>query len=164
MTTKFTIIISIITLFFSSALAGDYPKSNIEKEMEDMGSLLGGEGVIFRPGTEKSTATKAVIGNINKYLYQASIDVLKFAPLTSADSKNGTIITEWYSPSDQKNTQFKVTVYIKDQLITPEALEVVAFQRKKHNGTWSDHEPSPVAIVLEDKILRKARKLYQQSK
>lgn len=165
MTTKFAIIISVITLFFTSAIAGDYPTSALEQEMDEMGSLLGGEGVVFRPGKEKSTATKAIIGNVNKYLYEASIDVLKFAPLASADSKGGTIITEWYSPRDQKNTQFKVTVYVKDQLITPEALEVVAFQRKKHNGSWSDeHEPSPIAIVLEDKILRKARELYQQSK
>ena len=164
MTTKSAIIISILTLFFSSAIAGDYPTSALEKEMEDMGSLLGGEGVVFRPGKEKSTATKATIGNINKYLYQASIDVLKFAPLASADIRGGTIITEWYSPSDQKNTQFKVTVYIKDKLITPEALDVVAFQRKKHNGTWSEHESSPIALVLEDKILRKACDLYQQSK
>ena len=164
MKTKFTTIISIITLCFNSALAGDYPTSSIEKEMDEMGSLAGGEGIVFRPSKEKSTATKTV-GNINKYLYQASIDVLKIAPLASADSQGGTVITEWYSPHDQKNTQFKITVYIKDKLIAPEALEVIAFQRKKHNGKWSDtYEPSPIAIVLEDKILRKARELYQQSK
>jgi len=164
MKAKFTIIISVITFFASQTLARDYPTSKLEQEMEEMGSLLGGEGIVFRPGKEKSTATKATIGNVNKYLYQASIDVLKFAPLASADSTGGTVITEWYSPQDQKNTQFKVTVYIKDKLITPEALEVIAFQRKKHKGKWSNnHESSPIAIVLEDKILRRARELYLQS-
>lgn len=159
------IAISFIFLLCHSAIAGDYPKSSLEKEMDKMGSLSGGEGIVFRPNKEKSTSTKTEIGKANKYLYQAALEILKFAPLASADSVGGTIITEWYSPSDQKNTQFKVTVYIKDRLITPEALEVIAFQRKKHNGSWSDqHDPSPIAIVLEDKILRKARKLYQQSK
>ena len=165
MKTKFVAIISVIVLFSVSAIAGDYPKSSMEKEMDEMGSLAGGEGVVFRPKKEKSTATKATIGKVSKYLYQATLDVLKFAPLASADSQGGVVITEWYSPKDQENTQFKVTVFIKDKLITPEALEVVAFQRKKHKGSWSDqYEPSPIAIVLEDKILRKARELYQQSK
>lgn len=157
--------VSSILLVCSSVMAGDYPKSSAEREMEEMGSLSGGNGIVFRPGKEKSTATGTESGKANKYLYQASLDILKFTPLASADRTGGTIITEWYSPRDQKNTQFKLTVYIKDHLITPEALEVVAFQRKKHNGAWSDqYETAPIALVFEDKILRKARALYQESK
>ena len=157
-------VFSAIVLFSAQLFASDYPQSQVEREMDEMGSLLGGEGIIFRPGKERSNATKAKIGNVNKYLFQASIEILKFAPLASADSKGGTIITEWYTPKDQKNTQFKVTVYIKDDLITPEGLEVIAFERKKVNGKWSeDHQSSPIAKVLEDKIIRKARDLYLQS-
>lgn len=164
MKARFTIIISVITFFASQTLARDYPTSKLEQEMEEIGSLLGGEGIVFRPSKEKSTATKAATGNVNKYLYQASIDVLKFAPLASADSIGGTVITEWYSPRDQKNTQFKVTVYIKDKLITPNALEVIAFKRKKHKVKWSNnYESSSIAIILEDKILHRARELYLQS-
>ncbi len=157
-------VFSAIVLFSAQLFASDYPQSQVEREMDEMGSLLGGEGIIFRPGKERSNATKAKIGNVNKYLFQASIEILKFAPLASADSKGGTIITEWYTPKDQKNTQFKVTVYIKDDLITPEGLEVIAFERKKVDGKWSqDHQSSPIAKVLEDKIIRKARDLYLQS-
>lgn len=164
MTNKLTIIIPII-LFVSFAFAGDYPEPRVEREMDKMGSLVDGEGVVFRPTKEKSTDTRATIGNVNKYLYKASLDVLKFAPLSSSDSASGTVVTEWYTLKDQKNVQFKITVYIKDEVITPEAIEVVAFQRKKQNGCWSDnHETSPIGIVLEDKILRRARELYQQSK
>ena len=153
-----------LVYFATNTIASDYPQTDLEKEMEEMGSLVGGEGIVFRPGKEKSKDTRAKISNVNKYLYKAAIDVLKFAPLASADSHAGTIITEWYSPADQKDTQFKVNVYIKDELITPEALEVVAFQRNKVNGKWSDdHKPSPISAVLEDKIIRKARDLYLQS-
>lgn len=157
-------VLSVIVLFALQSFASDYPQTQVEREMDEMGSLLGGEGVVFRPGKERSSATKVKIGNVNKYLFQASIEVLKFAPLASADTKGGTIITEWYNPKDQKNTQFKVTVYIKDDLITPEGLEVIAFERKKVGGKWSqDHQSSPIAKVLEDKIIRKARDLYLQS-
>ncbi len=167
MKVKVTLIIGIIMLISTTIFASEYPKAGFEKEMDNMGSLLAGKGVVFKPRKAQNTSTKAMVGNVNKYLYEASIDVLKFAPLSSVDSSSSiaTIITEWYSPADQKNTQFKVTIYIKDQLITPEALDVVAFQRKKQNGVWSDqYESSPIAIVLEDKILRKARQLYQKSK
>lgn len=151
-------------LLVTSAMANDYPQTDLEKEIDEIGSLIGGEGIVFRPGKEKSTDTRVKVGNVNKYLYKAAIDVLKFAPLASADSNGGTVITEWYSPAGQKDTQFKVNVYIKDELITPEALEVIAFQRGKVNGKWSDeHKPSPIAAVLEDKIIRKARDLYLQS-
>lgn len=157
-------IFSAIILFAAQLFASGYPKTQVEREMDEMGSLLGGEGIIFRPGKERSNATKAKIGNVNKYLFQASIDVLKFAPLSSADSKGGVIITEWYSPKDQKNTQFKVTVYIKDDLITPEVLEVITFERKRVDEKWSEgHQSSTIAKVLEDKIIRKARDLYLQS-
>lgn len=158
------ILFNIFLLFAATAIASDYPQTDLEKEMDEMGSLVGGEGIVFRPGKEKSTDTRVKIGNVNKYLYKAAIDVLKFAPLASADSNGGTVITEWYSPAGQKDTQFKVNVYIKDELITPEALEVVAFQRAKINGKWSDdHKPSSISSVLEDKIIRKARDLYLQS-
>ncbi|PCJ24723.1 MAG: hypothetical protein COA94_07125 [Rickettsiales bacterium] len=157
-------LISLVALVTSPAIASDYPQSRLEREIEETGSLLKGDGLTFRPGKERSTATKATIGNVNKYLYQASIDVLKFAPLASSDSNAGVIVTDWYSPKGQKNTQFKVTVYIRDKLISPEALEVVVFQRDKTGGKWpSDYKESPIAATFEDKIIRKARDLYLNS-
>jgi hypothetical protein len=162
---KSALLITVITICSTKTIAGDFPKAPIQREIDKMGSLLDGDGAVFKPTKKKSDSTKATIGNVNKYLFQATIDVLKFAPLASTDSNAGIIITEWYSPRDQTTTQFKVTVRIKDKLIAPEALEVIAFQRKKIKGVWSDnYEPSPIAIVLEDKILCKARQLYQDSK
>lgn len=147
------------------SFAGDYPKSKVEKEMEEMGSVLGGEGIVFRPGKTKATETKATIGKVNKYLFQAAINVLNFAPLVSADSNGGVIITDWYNSPDQPNTKLKVHVYIKDQIISTEALEVIVYEKKRAQGKWSeDYKKSAVSFVIEDKILRRARELYQQSK
>lgn len=121
----------VLLAYITSSLAGDYPKSRVETEMDEMGSLLQGEGLVFRPGKTKSTATKSKVGNVNKYLYQAALDVLDFAPLTSADSIGGVIITEWYSPKGQPNTQFKINVFIKDEVISSEAVDVKAYERTK---------------------------------
>ncbi|MBN8511665.1 MAG: DUF3576 domain-containing protein [Rickettsiales bacterium] len=160
----FSLFLLVGTSFYSTVLASDYPQTKIEREMEEMGSILGGEGITFRPNKERSTSTRSKVGNINKYLYQATIEVLKFTPLASVDSKAGVIITEWYTPKDQSNAQFKVTVYIKDDLITPEGIEVIAFERKKMGNKWSQENVAPsVSKVLEGKIIRKARDLYLQS-
>lgn len=160
-----TITIFCITIIFHGpVLASDYPQTALEREIEEMGSLAGGEGLVFKPRKVKSTSTKATIGKINKYLLQASIEVLKFAPLASVDSKSGTLITDWYSPKGRENTQFKLTVYIKDDVITPECLEVIAFEREKTKGGWSDNiQSSAISSVFENKILTKARELYLQS-
>lgn len=160
MKTRLALLITIIT-FAYTALAYDYPKSRVEREMDDMGSLLDGEGLVFRPKKEKSNATKAEIGNVNKYLFKAAIEVLSFAPLANADSNGGVVITDWYPLPEDKNTQFKVTVLIKDKIISTEGLEVIAFERKMHGGKWSEAEKKPsLSTALEDKILRKARDLY----
>lgn len=157
--------ISIITFLSSISFAGDYPKSRVEREMEEIGSMLEGEGIVFRPGKTKSTETKDTIGQVNKYLFQASIAVLNFVPLVSTDSTGGVVITDWYSPSDQPNTKYKIHVYIKDQVISTESLEVIVYEKKRIGGKWSeDYKKSAIAPVIEDKILRRARVLYQQSK
>jgi hypothetical protein len=161
---KISLFIISLFLLLQITEANDYPKTKLEKEMDEMGSLIGGDGIVFKPRKHKNTDTHARVGNVNTYLYNAAIDVLKFAPLASADSNSGIVITEWYSPKEQKDTQFKINVYIKDEIITPEAIEVVAFQRDKINGKWSeDYKPSEIAPILEDKIIRKARNLYLES-
>ena len=164
---KIKLFFLILTLLYCAtpSLAGDYPKSKVETEMEEMGSLLQGEGIVFRPGKTKSTATKATIGNVNKYLYQAALDVLDFAPLTSADSMGGVIITDWYNPKGEPDAQFKINVFIKGDIISSEGVDVKVYKRTKTSGKWSkDYTESAISSIFEDKIIRKARALYQADK
>ncbi|WP_375318626.1 MULTISPECIES: DUF3576 domain-containing protein [unclassified Candidatus Tisiphia] len=153
------------SLFFSpiSAIARDskYPESEQERQMEEMGSIVGGEGLIFRPGRIKNESTKTEVGNINKYLWQASIETLSFVPLASSDSIGGVIITEWYSPKGKTDFRFKINIFIKDNVISPDAIQVRIFEQTLKNGHWLDNHTTPeLANNIEDKILRKARELY----
>lgn len=163
-TTRIFLLTICLISFINYALAeSDYPKSRVEREMDEMGSLLQGEGLVFKPQKTKSRATKATIGNVNKYLYQATLEILDFAPMASVDSNSGVIITEWYHPKGQRDAQFKINVFIKDTVISPEAIEVKAYERNRVNGRWSkDYKDSAIASILEDKILRRARTLYQE--
>ncbi|MGC0372011.1 MAG: hypothetical protein DGJ47_000715 [Rickettsiaceae bacterium] len=159
-------ICGLLSFAVSGALADDYPKSRMEKEMDSIGSATNyGKGIFVSAGKSKKESTKEVIGNVNKFLFQASLDTLKFAPLASADSTGGVVITEWYSPKGQENVQFKIIVYLQGKVIEPESIDVVAFERVKKNGGWSESTKSvAVANTIENKIIRKSRELYLESK
>ncbi|WP_375359008.1 DUF3576 domain-containing protein [Candidatus Tisiphia endosymbiont of Neophilaenus lineatus] len=162
---KQTIIGTMLALFLfpSATIArnGDYPKTVQERKMDEMGSIVGGEGLVFRPSRIKNESTKTVGCNVNKYLWQASIETLRFVPLASTDSVGGVIITEWYSPKGQTNFRFKINIFIKDNVISLDAIQVKIFEQTLKNGNWLDnHTTSDLANSIEDKILRKSRELY----
>lgn len=169
MKNKILFVVSLIIITsVNYVLADDFPKTRLEREQEEMGSVVGGEGLLFRPGKIRNTSTQSSIGNVNKYLYEASMNFLKNVPLNSSDSAGGTIITEWYQPDDYVNSkpekEFKVTVYIKDDVISVEAIDVVAFERSKINGMWSSPKKSiNFGAEIEEKIIRNARELYLES-
>jgi len=156
----------LVTIAFSNiALAErDYPKTREERKNEEMGSILSGEGIVFSPSKIKNESTKTQVNSVNKYLWQASIEVLNFAPLASADSAGGVIITDWYRPKNTPQYSFKINILIKDNVISPNALQVKVFKRMLKNNHWQETDKeSDLAFVLEDKILRKARELYIKS-
>lgn len=157
-----SVILPLATTFFATtSFADDYPKPQYEREMDEMGSILEDGGVVFKPTKERSRETKKTIGNVNKYLFKASIEVLSFAPLASADSTGGVVITDWHNVNKEQSTQVKVTAFIRDDIISTEGLEVVAFERKKSNGQWLEAtKKTSLARALEEQILRKARNLY----
>ncbi|WP_375326336.1 DUF3576 domain-containing protein [Candidatus Tisiphia endosymbiont of Nemotelus uliginosus] len=159
-------IIGIITLLFCLnnhviAINRDYPQTEEERKLQDMGSLAGKEGLTFSPSKIKNESTKTKESQINKYLWQAAVEILNFIPLASTDSNGGIIITEWYSPKENKNFRFKINIVIKDNIISPDSIQVRVFEQTLKQGQWVDqHNASNLALSIEDKILRKARELY----
>lgn len=163
-------IILLILVINSSLLAKSeitieraYPKSKMEREIEKTGSIVS-NGSNFFAKKVKNTDSCAKIGNVNKYLYQATLEILKIAPLTSADPRAGVISTDWYVEKIGAEIRYRANVYIKDGAISPEAIEVKAFQQRKIAGDWKDYKMSEdKAASLEEEILRMARLLYQES-
>ena len=161
----------------------DYPKSRTEREMEEMGSLAGGEGLVFRPSLTKSQATKKIIGKVNEYSYTASLEEIKklgVANIEIADPEKGIIITDWYSHKDNPNKRHKIYTEITSDNISPESINSYIFEisasnddnvMKKLNteiqsGKWSKatKRASDKFTHLEEKITRRARELYIEDK
>ena len=95
---------------------------------------------------------------VNSYLWRAAIDTLSFAPLITADSNGGVIVTDWYANPNSPGERMKVTVTILDQDLRADALRVAASRQVNQGGQWID---APVAAAtvqkLEDIILTRAR-------
>ena len=86
--------------------------------------------------------------------------MVSFAPLVTADSNGGVIVTDWYVNPRTPGERVKLTVSIIDQDLRADALRVAASRQVNQNGVWVD---APVAAAtvqkLEDIILTRARDL-----
>ncbi len=158
----YTAIACIIMTASSLSYAGNYPETRDEKRAKEMGSVLGGDGLVFRPGKIRNTSTKTDDTNVNKYLWQASHDIVEdLAPIASSDAESGTLVTEWYSNGKEPNRSFKLKVHVIGDVISPESIKTELKQRVLKDGRWlEDKASSDLQTSVEDKILRRARQLY----
>ena len=120
----------------------------------------GGGGFLGIGKKAPPPSAQAGIG-VNSYLWRASLDVLSFMPLASADPYGGVINTDWYSNPEKPDERFKVTVYILDTRLRADGLTVTVFkQTKGADGQWTEAPTSAqTATDFENSILTRARQL-----
>lgn len=113
--------------------------------------------------TRMEAAQVNTIG-VNAFLWRAALETTSFAPLLSADSAGGVIITDWYTNPANPGERVKLTISILDQDLRADALRVNASRQVAQGGGWVD-APVQAATVqkLEDIILTKARDLRRQA-
>ena len=108
--------------------------------IDDNGKL----GDLFKSGSDE-------IGSVNKYLWQASIEVLSFLPINSADPFSG-IIVFGKGKAPGSSQSYDATVYISDPALDARSLSVTV---RSSNGTIS----SAAKREIESAILSRARQL-----
>lgn len=91
------------------------------------------------------------IGSVNKYLWQASLEILNFLPLKSADPFSGIISFDKGSAPGSSQI-YNATIYISDPALDVRSLNV---SLRNSNGTVS----SGVVREIENAILSRARQL-----
>ncbi|MDQ2066348.1 DUF3576 domain-containing protein [Xinfangfangia sp. CPCC 101601] len=89
---------------------------------------------------------------VNKYLWQASLEVLNFLPVESVDPFTGVISTGYGTPPGG-GTAYRATIYVQDPALDARSLKV-SLQRRG-GGTVSVETQRAV----EDAILTRARQL-----
>ena len=108
--------------------------------LDDNGKL----GDLFKSGSNE-------IGSVNKYLWQASIEVLSFLPINSADPFSG-IIVFGKGKAPGSSQSYDATIYISDPALDARSLSVTV---RSSNGTVS----SEAKREIESAILSRARQL-----
>ena len=108
--------------------------------IDDNGKL----GDLFKSGSDE-------IGSVNKYLWQASIEVLSFLPINSADPFSGIIVFD-KGKAPGSSQSYDATVYVSDPALDARSLSVTV---RSSNGTVS----SEAKREIESAILSRARQL-----
>lgn len=160
---KLALLLTLAACSHNSEKPLEAPKSYEEKTKLGFGSLVGPEGLTMSTDTI-SGRTNDTGGNVvNRYLWQASLDTLKFAPLLSSDGPGGMLITDWYQPANAKD-RLKIQVRIKDRQLRSDAIEVTVYKQVKQNSGWVDSGIDLKASrELENIILLKAREVRVNS-
>lgn len=88
---------------------------------------------------------------VNKYIWNASLDVLNFLPIQSADPFSGVIVTGYGTPPGGGNA-YRATIYIRDPALEARSLNVAL-------ATRGGPAPTETVRAVEDAILTRARQL-----
>lgn len=88
---------------------------------------------------------------VNKYIWNAALDVLSFMPVEAADPFSGVIVMGWGSPGGTGRT-YRATVYVQDPALDARSLRVALVTR---GGPAS----KDTIRQIEDAILTRARQM-----
>lgn len=166
------LIISFLTIFSLTSCGKDFfkpgdarknppdPKLRVKKNLE--------EGKGFR----LNNAIKGVRGGTNfefassNELWRASLDVLDFMPLTSANYSGGIIITDWYSEQGNADESIKITIRFLSNEIRSDAIDVDIFYKKcvTPNNCSINKQDGQLRKEITKQILAKATIFKKQSK
>ena len=99
-------------------------------------------------------------------LWRASLDIIEFMPLTSANYSGGMIITDWYSNDNNPNETIKITIRFLSNEIRSDAIDINVFY-KKCDAEYKcivQKNNQNIESELRREILRKATIYQKQTK
>ena len=166
-------IIFFLILFFLSSCAkegffktGDArknppdPRLRVKKNLEEgKGFRLSNTMMGNRGGTNFEFAS-------SNELWRASLDVLDFMPLTSANYSGGIIITDWYSEQGNTEESIKITIRFLSNEVRSDAIDVDIFYKKciAANNCKINKQDGQLKKEITKQILAKAATYQKISK
>ena len=144
--------------FYRPVSAKDYPP---EPEKRIQKNLQEGKGFTLMGNKKKSGNFDFASSN---ELWRASLDILDFMPLTSADYGGGLIITDWYNDEDNTDESVKISIRFLSNEIRSDALKISVFSKecnKSINCKVSQSNPK-IENELTVAILKRAAKYKKE--
>ena len=127
------------------------PEKRIQKNLQE------GRGFQIMGGNKKGGDFDFATSN---EMWRASLDILDFMPLTSADYGGGLIITDWYNDQNDTNDSVKISIRFLSNEIRADALKIQVFNKqceKEINCRVSQSNPK-IENELKVAILKRAAK------
>ena len=98
------------------------PKKRVEKNLTE------GRGFRLSDQMGKNNSTYSFASS--NPLWKATLDILDFMPLVSANYSGGIVITDWYSEKENPNQSIKITVRFLTNEIRSDALDINIFVKE----------------------------------
>lgn len=158
----------LLTACGNGILGGQTNSASEKEELEIFNEMARGEGRGERLKTHGSTTERAAsqsilslfgakgendVGtNVNRYLWNASLDTLSFLPVETVDPFSGVISTGYGTPPGGRQA-YRATIYVSDPALDARSLKVALQTR---GGAPVSAE---TVRQVEDAILSRARQL-----
>ena len=136
------------------------PRLRVKKNLEEgKGFRLSNSMMGNRGGTNFEFAS-------SNGLWRASLDVLDFMPLTSANYSGGIIITDWYSEQGNTEESIKITIRFLSNEVRSDAIDVDIFYKKciAANNCKINKQDGQLKKEITKQILAKAATYQKKSK
>ncbi len=136
------------------------PRLRVKKNLEEgKGFRLSNTMMGNRGGTNFEFAS-------SNELWRASLDVLDFMPLTSANYSGGIIITDWYSEQGNTEESIKITIRFLSNEVRSDAIDVDIFYKKciAANNCKINKQDGQLKKEITKQILAKAATYQKISK
>ena len=123
-------------------------------------------------GFRLSDKLKGSKGNTNfefassNELWRASLDIIDFMPIATANYSGGIIVTDWYSDNQNSNESIKITIRFLTNEIRSDALDLKIFYKicKTQNNCIVNEKTNDLAKELKKEILKKAAIYKEKNK
>jgi len=141
---------------------GDARKNPPDPELRVKKNLEEGKGFRLSTAMGNRGGTNFEFASSNE-LWRASLDVLNFMPLTSANYSGGIIITDWYSEQGNTEESIKITIRFLSNEVRADALDVDIFYKKciAANNCKINKQEGQLKKEISKQILAKAA-LYKK--
>ena len=135
------------------------PRERVKKNLEE------GKGFRINDAIKGGRATNFEFASSNE-LWRASLDVVDFMPLTSANYSGGIIITDWYSEQGNAEESIKITIRFLSNEVRSDALIIKIFYRTctEINKCIVSEKTGPLAKELKKEILKIAATYKKDTK
>ena len=135
------------------------PRERVKKNLEE------GKGFRLSNAMGGNQGTNFEFASSNG-LWRASLDVLDFMPLTSANYSGGIIITDWYTEQGNPDESIKITIRFLSNEVRSDAINVDIFYKKcvAINNCKINKQDGQLKKEITKQILAKAAIYKKQSK